>query len=164
MGSVGQGFPARLGSAFRAKSTTGSAFRAKSTTESACSGLVEPGISRSLLYTLTYTASSNQGGSPCQRHSPSKPEPVRCGAVGRLPLTGNSSGFFRPLPHNSSAPQRSSPHSPGLSCRDCLRSSKPMSSEAARKGPPSKREADLPTSHSPAVRSIFSVLGALRRP
>ena len=78
-------------------------------------------------------------------------------ATSESPLTGNSSGFFRPFPHNSGAPQRSSPHSPGLSCRDCLLSSKPMFSEAARKGPPSKREADLPTSHSPAVRSTFSM-------
>ena len=44
-------FPARLGLAFRAKCTK----------ELACSGLVEPGISRTLLHSLVPLAANNQG-------------------------------------------------------------------------------------------------------
>ena len=51
MALVAQAFPARLGLAFRAKCTK----------ELACSGLVEPGISRPILHTLVPIAAINQG-------------------------------------------------------------------------------------------------------
>ena len=64
MASVALAFPARLGLAFRAKCTK----------ELACSGLVEPGIFRSMLHGLVPIAANNQGAVLAFRPTQGLPE------------------------------------------------------------------------------------------